>query len=126
MTAPVPEGIQGIVTNPPFGRALAFAQKALSEVPFVALLLRLNFLQAVERLAFFRASPPARVWVSMRRIAMHQHQWTGNKVSANASHAWFIWDRGTNIPASSKEFSDWREHVNERIIGVTSVMPVRR
>ena len=112
LTAPVPDGVQGIVTNPPFGRALAFAQKALSEVPFVALLLRLNFLQAVERLAFFRASPPARVWVSMRRIAMHQHQWSGNKVSPNASHAWFIWDRGAEH-TGQLQFFDWQEHVGE-------------
>ena len=109
LTAPVPPGVQGQVTNPPFGIAQKWVEKALGEVPFVALLLRLNFLQAVERTAFFRATPPARVWVSMRRIAMHEHKWDGKKVSPNQSHAWMIWDAGAER-TNQLDYFDWADH----------------
>jgi hypothetical protein len=36
--------VYGVVTNPPYRRAQAFAARALAEVPYVALLLRTNFL----------------------------------------------------------------------------------
>lgn len=43
MTAKLWPGIQGIVTNPPYRQAPQFAEKALNEVPYVALLVRSNF-----------------------------------------------------------------------------------
>ena len=53
LTAPVPVGVTGIVTNPPFKLAIEFARKALDEVPYLALLLRTNFLESTRRLPFF-------------------------------------------------------------------------
>jgi hypothetical protein len=61
LTAPVPVGVTGIVTNPPFKLAIKFARKALDEVPYLALLLRTNFLEGTGRLPFFRAHPPTRI-----------------------------------------------------------------
>jgi hypothetical protein len=93
LTAPVPTGVTGIVTNPPFKLAIEFARKALDEVPYLALLLRTNFLESTRRLPFFRAHPPARVWNSSRRLPMmHRHGWTGPTAPSNTHHAWFIWD----------------------------------
>ena len=46
-------GYRGIITNPPFKLATEFATKALSEVPYLALLLRTNFLESQDRLPFF-------------------------------------------------------------------------
>src|SRR5262249_54516378 len=43
LTANPPPFIQGIVTNPPWKRALLFARKAVSDVPYAALLVRSNF-----------------------------------------------------------------------------------
>ena len=78
LTAPLPHGVLGIVTNPPYRRAVEFAPKALGEVPYLALLLRTNFLESTARLPFFRKHPPARVWVSSRRLPMmHRHGWAG-------------------------------------------------
>jgi hypothetical protein len=40
----VPEGVEAIVSNPPFAWALEFLERALSQVPYVAFLLRTHFL----------------------------------------------------------------------------------
>jgi hypothetical protein len=105
-----PRDIGGIVTNPPFKLASRFAQKALSEAPYVALLLRTNFLEAIHRLPFFRTSPPSRIWISSRRLPMmHRHDWTGPRAGSNTCHAWFIWDRASPDRRILNWF-DWREH----------------
>ena len=68
LKAPPIRDVQAIVTNPPFKLAVRFAEKALSEVPYLALLLRTNFLESTARLKFFRKHPPARIWISSRRL----------------------------------------------------------
>lgn len=94
----------GIVTNPPFKLATDFAKKALSEVPYLALLLRTNFLESQDRLPFFRQHPPARIWISSRRLPMmHRHNWTGPEAPSNICYAWFIWDDN----AKQKRILDW-------------------
>src|SRR5262249_49008947 len=68
--------IQGVVTNPPYKLAVQFAEKALREVPYLALLLRTNFLESTARLPFFHRCQPARIWISSRRLPMmHRHGW---------------------------------------------------
>jgi hypothetical protein len=97
-----------IVTNPPFRLALKFAQKALAETDYVALLLRTNFLESTSRLPFFRRHPPARIWISSRRLPMmHRHGWAGPRAPSNTCHAWFIWDAGAERSGIVGWF-DWR------------------
>lgn len=111
LTAPCPAAVRGLVTNPPFRLAAKFAEKAIGEVPYVALLLRTNFLEGVGRLPFFRRHPPARVWVSSRRLPMmHRHGWVGKRAASNTCHAWFIYDKNHNGKATIDWF-DWRECV---------------
>ena len=62
--------VQAIVTNPPFKLAQRFAEKALTEVPYLALLLRTNFVESMSRLKLFRKQPLARIWISSRRLPM--------------------------------------------------------
>jgi hypothetical protein len=45
LTAALMPGIEAAVSNPPYRRAVAFIRKALVEVPYVAMLLRTNFLE---------------------------------------------------------------------------------
>lgn len=105
--------IDGIVTNPPFRLAQAFAEKAVAEVPYVALLLRTNFLESVGRLSFFRRTPPARIWISARRLPMmHRHGWTGPRAASNTAFAWFTWDANAERRTVVGWF-DWREHVTD-------------
>ena len=70
--------VEGIITNPPFKLAMSFAEKALHEVPYLALLLRTNFLESTARLSFFRKHAPARICISSRRLPMmHRFGWQG-------------------------------------------------
>ena len=107
-------GIEGVVTNPPYRLAVDFAEKALSEVPYLALLLRTNFLESTARLPFFRRHPPARIWISSRRLPMmHRHGWQGPRAPSNTCFAWFIWD-GAGGARPVVDWFDWREHGEQR------------
>jgi hypothetical protein len=100
--------VQGIVTNPPFRLAVRFARKAISEAPYVALLLRTNFLESKGRLPFFRRTPPTRIWVSSSRLPfMHRYKWEGKKSSSNTCYAWFIWQAGAAREPNG--WFDWNE-----------------
>jgi hypothetical protein len=102
--------IEGLVTNPPYKLATKFVAKAVTEVRYSAWLLRLNFLESIKRLEFFRHNPPARVWVSSRRLPMmHRHGWTGPKSTSNTTYAWFVWDEGMG-PHTKVDWFDWAEH----------------
>ena len=106
---PVPAEAQGIVTNPPYKLALPFVQKALSDVPYSAWLLRINFLESTRRLPFFRQHPPARVWVSSRRLPMmHRGGWDGPTAPSNMCFAWFVFERHATI--AELGWFDWQEH----------------
>src|SRR5215467_1207420 len=43
LTTPVINGVEGIVTNPPYQLAQEFAKKAIADVPYVALFVRTNW-----------------------------------------------------------------------------------
>jgi hypothetical protein len=106
-------GIEGVVTNPPYRLAMAFAEKALAEVPYLALLLRTNFLESTARLPFFRRHPPARIWISSRRLPMmHRHGWQGPRAPSNTCFAWFVWDSEAK-EKQRVDWFDWREHSRE-------------
>ncbi len=94
----------GIVTNPPYKLAMKFAEKALRETFYLALLLRTNFLESTARLAFFREHQPARIWISSRRLPMmHRHGWQGPRAPSNTCFAWFVWDERSD----QKRVVDW-------------------
>jgi hypothetical protein len=104
LTAKALPDVGGIVTNPPYKLAVRFAQKAMREVPYLALLLRTNFLESTNRLPFFREHEPARIWIASRRLPMmHRHGWTGPRAPSNTCFAWFIWDKA----AAHKRIVDW-------------------
>jgi hypothetical protein len=104
LKAKTPAGVQAIVTNPPYRLAVQFAEKALREVPYLALLLRTNFLESTARLPFFRRHQPARIWISSRRLPMmHRHGWKGPRAPSNTCFAWFVWD----CSAEQKRVIDW-------------------
>lgn len=109
LTATVPPGVEGIVTNPPYRLALAFLAKALAEVPYVALLVRTNFLmEGKGRAKLLKEHPPTKEWRSEARFPMmHRLGWAGKKASSNTAYAWAVWQRGAlrELPESF----DWQE-----------------
>ena len=109
LAADPPPGTEGIVTNPPYKHALQFAQKALSEVPYVAFLVRSNFdVEGVKRMGFRASHPPTRIWRSARRLPMmHRYGWTGNRAPSNTPHCWLVWEHGA--PREFPQDFDWRQ-----------------
>jgi hypothetical protein len=105
-------GRGGIVTNPPYMLAPQFIARALEITSYSAWLLRTNFLESTTRLPFFRAHPPARLWVSSRRLPMmHRYGWTGPKAPSNTAFCWMIWDQAYSGPTVVDWF-DWRNHAS--------------
>jgi methylase of polypeptide subunit release factors len=93
LTQPAPRPFRGVVTNPPYGLATEFIERALGVMPFdgfVAMLLRTDFDHAPSRRHLFAACPLfAKKLVLTRRI-----RWFADSVgSPSFNHCWFIWDR---------------------------------
>lgn len=110
MPFPVPPGIEGVVTNPPFKLAQPFIEKALTLAPYVAILARLAFLESERRMDWFRNSGLARVHVSSRRLPMmHRDGWDGPLSTSATAFAWFVWDR-RHPPGFNPELRwfDWK------------------
>jgi hypothetical protein len=111
---PIPHGtsapcVDGIVTNPPFKLARAFVDRALDLAPYVAMLLRVSFLEGTARRPWFKHSPLARVHISSRRLPMmHRHEWAGPKSTSAIAFAWFVWSKGHAAPPTIDWF-DWKD-----------------
>jgi hypothetical protein len=100
---------EGIITNPPFKLADEFVRRALALAPYVAMLLRINFLASTGRKGLFSSHPPARIHVSSRRFPMmHRQGWDGEIATSTMDHAWLIWDvRHAGEPVV--RWFDWKD-----------------
>jgi len=114
LTAAPPDGVMGIITNPPFAQAADFALKAFNEVDYLALLLRTNFLESADRRErIFRRFPPTRIHISSRRLPMmHREGWTGKKSASNTCFAWFCWE--ASAPQEPVSWFDWKQFTAAR------------
>lgn len=105
----VPDGVEAIVTNPPFKNAGEFVAHALELCPLVVMLLRLAFLESTRRTPILDSGHLARVHVFKNRLPMmHRDGWTGPRVSNPTPFAWFVWDRGHLGPTELHRIS-WEE-----------------
>jgi hypothetical protein len=96
-----PASCEGIVTNPPFKLATEFARHAVKLVPYVALLLRIQFLESTKRTDVLEHSGLARVWVFRNRLPrMHRHNWDGPRSTQAQAFCWFVWERDHQGPAT--------------------------
>lgn len=103
---PAIETAQAIVTNPPFMHAQAFVRLALERAPYVAMLLRLAFMESERRRDILDNGDLARVWVFRNRLPMmHRAGWEGRKANSGMAFAWFVWERGHNAPATLRRIS---------------------
>ena len=102
----------GIVTNPPFKNADEFVLRALDRVPYVAMLLRLAFLESEKRRNVLDDSPLARVHVYRKRLPMmHRDGWEGPRATSTIPFAWFVWERDHTGPPTLHRLS-WE--INEQ------------
>lgn len=101
--------VDGIVTNPPFKHAREFVERSLQYAPFVAMLLRLNFLESTRRKDWLETSGLSRIHVSSRRLPMmHRGDWDGPKSTSAVCFAWMIWE-ADYCGAPEVRFFDWKE-----------------
>ena len=102
----LPEGIDAIVTNPPFKNSNEFVAHALTLCPRVVMLLRLAFLESSKRSLILDGGHLARVHVFRNRLPMmHRDGWEGPKVSNPTAFAWFVWDRNHTGPTELRRLS---------------------
>lgn len=101
---------RAIVTNPPFKNAHQFVARALQLSPYVAMLLRLAFLESEKRRDIIDNSCLARVHVFRKRLPMmHREGWEGRTANSGMAFGWFIWERGYTGPIELRRVS-WKEH----------------
>lgn len=85
-----------IITNPPYALAQEFVEQSLKcvgEGHKVAMLLRLLFLESIERRRLFDIAPPIRVHVYSKRIRCYKN---GEITDGGGAlcYAWFVWEKG--------------------------------
>ena len=98
--------IGAIVTNPPYGIATDFARAAISMSAKVCLLCEVNFLASQGRIDLVNRHL-ARVFIFGRRLpTMHREGWTGKKSDSDKNHAWFVFERDHDGPATVHSI-DW-------------------
>lgn len=92
----LPKGVDCILTNPPYVKALEFCEKCVElGVPKFAMFLKLTFLEGKTRRTFFEQHPPRYVHVFSNRVicAMNGDPEMFQKSSASC-YAWFVWEKG--------------------------------
>jgi hypothetical protein len=119
LTAAMPS-VDGIVTNPPFMLAEAFAAKAIREAPYVALLLRTNWLiEGAKRGRWLDTHEPNRVWMSATRLPMmHRYGWEGKRSTSNTPYCWAVWQRGA-------QYEPWRRFYWRDLIRAAALIPTQ-
>jgi hypothetical protein len=117
-------GIEGIVTNPPYAKAVEFLKKALGECGYVAFLLRSMWLADADgRDDLLERHPPVRTYHLKRLPMMHRLDYTGPRTkSSNVPHSLMVWDRRANhieLPRRPR----WREIMREYEAGRLELGP---
>lgn len=88
-----PAGVDWIIVNPPFNKAVAFALRCIELRVCFALLLRSNWAEGSERYhALFANNPPTLIAQFSERVPMTKGRWDPD-ASTMTSYAWFIWTR---------------------------------
>jgi hypothetical protein len=88
---------EGVITNPPFGRAEEFLAHALATSSWSAMLLRCDYDHAVTRSYLFRDNP----WFSQKIELTKRIVWTNLArpgAAPSFNHAWFIFDKEHDGP----------------------------
>lgn len=85
-----------IITNPPYSEALNFVRKALETITQghkVAMFLRVQFLEGLERNKFYKIHPPFRIYVFSKRVQCAKNGDFDSYGKSAVCYAWFIWKK---------------------------------
>lgn len=89
-----------IITNPPYKYAQEFVEKALSLVEeghYVAMFLKLTFMEGKKRQKLFQNSPPLCIYVSSSRLLCAKNgefQKMRDGGGSAVAYGWYIWKKG--------------------------------
>jgi len=99
MERKVPDGCQGIITNPPFKLAEEFVAHAIELCPLVVMLMRLAFYESERRSHILENCGLARIHCFRKRLPMmHRAEWAGRKANSGMAFCWMVWDRSHTGP----------------------------
>ena len=104
------DGVDWIITNPPFAKGEAFVLKALSHArEGVAIIARTAFLEGRDRYVnLFRKFPPALIAPSSQRIPMQQGGYNPQGSTAT-SYTWFVWLKDHTGPSELLWTPEYRD-----------------
>jgi hypothetical protein len=89
----LPDGVEAIITNPPYKLAADFVRHALALCPKVIMLMRLAFIESVGRSDILDSGMLARIYPFANRLPMmHRWHWDGPKASSAMCFAWFVFE----------------------------------
>ncbi|MEN2765737.1 NAD(P)-dependent oxidoreductase [Ornithinibacillus xuwenensis] len=84
-----------IITNPPYKIAKEFVEKSLEVTDDkVAMLLKLNFLESVNRYGMFKSTPLKHVFVFSKRLTFYEPNSEKKGKSGVLAYAWYVWEHG--------------------------------
>lgn len=115
-----PHSAPNIITNPPFKLANQFVRRAVEITSGkVAMLLKIAFLEGVERARLFQSTPLARVWVFSKRVTFKNTKRGEVQGSGMMAFAWFVWDHShSGAPALG-----WLHCDQTRQVGTSGTRP---
>lgn len=90
-------GTFGVFMNPPFSLACQFVEKSLElGARKIICFQRFAWWESRKRRDFWRAHPPARVYICGDRADCWRHDIPPEKRTSSSptAHAWFVWERG--------------------------------
>lgn len=103
------DGIDWIVTNPPFGaKGEEFARHAIGLATVgVAMFFRLQFLETVGRYDdLFKPHPPALIAQFVERCPLHKGRWEPEGDTAT-SYVWIVWLRNRTLASADRTRFFW-------------------
>lgn len=86
-----------VLTNPPYKYAKEFVEHALELIEdnfFVAMLLKIQFLESKSRRMLFDKYPPIYIYIYSERQTCYLNGDMSKKMSSASCYAWFIWQKG--------------------------------
>ncbi len=103
-----PEGVECILTNPPYKHVTEFIGHGLTLCPKVIVLCRLALIEGAKRQKIFTHC--ARVHAFVNRLPMmHRDGWQGPKSSSATAFAWFVFERSRNAGVAELHWVKWKE-----------------
>lgn len=112
-------GFDALITNPPYrsGMPLKILKKAVKEYSYVALLIRLTFLESISRYHFFNETKPSQFIFFSDRINFSNDRYSIDKkdqIGGMIAYMWIIFDKNTNEENTkcdwvlmNKEYDEW-------------------